>query len=158
VLERWPVPTPEDRLDRLAEMASAINDAPTDDLDYEDEVFTGERMRAYEVAMAGRGKTLYRVVARHVPTDELAGQTVVVVNREFPERGDQHDTSVTRAHRGHRLGLLIKADMLRWLREAEPQLTEIDTFNAESNDHMIGVNEALGYKVMGREYSYQRKI
>ena len=157
-IERWPVPTPDDRLDALAEMAAAINDAPLDDLDYEDEVFTGARMRAYEEAMAGRDERMYRLVARHVPTDTLAAQTVVVVWTEDPTWGEQHDTSVTRAHRGHRLGLVLKTEMLRWLREAEPQLALVDTWNAESNDHMIGVNEILGYRVMGREWAYQRPL
>lgn len=32
----------------------------------------------------------------------------------------------------------------------------IDTWNAESNAHMIGVDELLGYRVMGREIVYQR--
>ena len=59
------------------------------------------------------------------------------------------------AHRGHRLGLLLKADMLRWLAETEPALEAVDTFNAESNDHMVAVNERLGYRVMGRELQYQ---
>ena len=48
--------------------------------------------------------------------------------------------------------------MLRWLREDEPQLLTVDTWNAESNDHMIGVNEILGYQVMGREWAYQRQL
>lgn len=157
-LERWAVPTPDERLDDLAEMASSINDAPLDDLDYEDEVFTAERMRAYEDARVGRRQRLYRVVARHLPTGELAGQTVVSVEGDDPTWGDQHDTSVTRAHRGHRLGLLLKTDMLRWLREAEPQLLTISTWNAESNDRMIGVNEVLAYRVQGREWAYQRSI
>ena len=137
-------------------MASAINDAPTDDLDIEDEVFNAERMKAYEDACAFRRERAYRVVARHVPTGKLAGQTVVVVESERPAYGDQHDTSVVRAHRGHRLGLLLKAEMLRWLAEDEPQVEHIETFNAESNDHMIGVNEILGYRVMARELAYQK--
>ena len=157
-IERWEVPTPDDRLDDLAEMAAAINDAPLDDLDYEDEVFTGARMRAYEVAMAGRDERLYRWVARHLPSGALAAQTVVAVWAEDPTWGEQHDTSVTRAHRGHRLGLLLKSAMLRWLREAEPRLARVDTWNAESNGHMIGVNEILGYRVMGREWAYQRPV
>ena len=33
--------------------------------------------------------------------------------------------------------------MMRWLAEAEPQVESIDTWNAESNDHMIAVNERL---------------
>ncbi len=158
VLERWTFPTPDDRLEDLAQMASAINDAPTDDLDIEDEVFTAERMRAYEDAMAGFGHRMYRVVAREAATGELAGQTVIGVEGERPQFGHQHDTSVVRAHRGHRLGLLVKAEMLAWLREAEPELAEVDTWNAESNDHMIGVNEMLGYRVMGREVQFQRSL
>lgn len=157
-LERWSVPTPEDRLDELAVMASAINDAPTDDLDYEDEVFTGDRMRAYEVATAGKRERLYRLVARHRPSGELAAQTVVTVEIDHPERAHQEDTSVTRAHRGHRLGLLLKTAMLRWLAEDEPQLRIIETWNAESNRHMIEVNEALAYRVVGREIAYQRPL
>ncbi len=157
-LERWPTPTPEDRLDDLAAMASSINDAPTDDLDYEDEVFTPERMRAYEVGWAARGFRQYRLVARHLPSGELAGQTCVGVLAADPAWGQQDDTTVTRPHRGHRLGLLLKIGMLRWLAEAEPGLARIDTWNAESNDHMIGVNEVLGYRVMGREWAYQRSL
>lgn len=158
VLERRTAPTPDDELDQLAVMAAAINDAPTDELDIEDEVFTAERMKAYEVASLARKQLFYRVVARHLPTGDLAGQTVVVVESERPEIGHQHDTSVVRSHRGHRLGLLLKADMLRWLADAEPQLVSIDTYNAESNDQMIGVNELLGYRIMGRELAFQKTL
>jgi GNAT superfamily N-acetyltransferase len=149
--------TPDDELPAFAEMASAMNDAPTDDLDLEDEVFSAERLHRYELAQQARGDRMYRVFARHRATGELAGHTVVVVEDERPTQGHQHDTSVVATHRGHRLGLLLKADMNLWLREAEPQLEQVDTWNAESNDHMIAVNELLGYRVLGREIEYQRK-
>jgi hypothetical protein len=83
---------------------------------------------------------------------------VVTVDTERPEIGDQHDTAVVQSHRGHRLGVLVKADMVRWLAEEEPQLATIDTWNAESNDHMIFVNEVLGYRIMGRQLEFQRRI
>jgi RimJ/RimL family protein N-acetyltransferase len=150
--------TPDDELDALAVMASAINDAPTDELDIEDEVFDAERMRAYDVSMTERGFTLYRLLARQRDTGELAGQTVVVVDPERRHLAEQHDTSVVAAHRGHRLGAYLKTGMLQWLREAEPQVTEIDTWNAESNGFMIGVNEQLGYRVMGRELQLQKQL
>lgn len=149
--------TPDDELPAVAEMAAAINDAPTDDLDLEDEVFSAERIHQYELAQEARGDRMHRVFARHRETGALAGHTVVVVDGEQPTYGHQHDTSVVGSHRGHRLGLLLKADMNLWLREAEPQLEQVDTWNAESNDHMIGVNELLGYRIMGREIQYQRK-
>ncbi len=158
VLERWEPVTPEDVLPALAELTAAINDAPTDDLDMEDEAFPPERIAAYEHAWDARGHRLYRVVARHRETGQLAGQSVVAVDGERPRLAEQHDTSVVAAHRGHRLGLLLKLEMLRWLAEDEPQLREIDTWNAESNDHMIGVNETLGYRIMGRVLDFQRSI
>ena len=54
---------------------------------------------------------------------------------------------MARSHRGHRLGLLLKIDMMRWLAEAEPQVEVIDTWNNVDNDFMIKVNEALGYRL-----------
>ena len=150
--------TPPEMLDAVAELAASINDAPTDDLDIEDEVMSGERLRAYEDAMEASGERLYRLVARHRPTGELAGHSVVAVETQRPTVAHQHDTAVARTHRGHRLGLLLKAGMLLWLAEAEPQVETVDTWNAESNDHMIGVNEELGYRVLGRTLLFQRPV
>jgi hypothetical protein len=48
--------------------------------------------------------------------------------------------------------------MLLWLAEAEPQLETVETWNAESNDHMIAVNEQLGYRVLAREVQFQRAL
>ena len=81
----------------MAEMTGSINDAPTDDLDIEDEVFTPERVRGYEDAQLAKGQLLFRVFARHAETGELAGHTVVTVDGERPHLADQHDTTVVRA-------------------------------------------------------------
>ena len=150
--------TPDDMVDAMVELVAAINDAPTDDLDIEDEVFSAERLAAYESSQIERGSRLYRLVARHKATGELGGHTVIAVESQRPEIGDQHDTAVAAAHRGHRLGLLLKAGMLLWLADVEPQLASVDTWNAESNDHMIAVNEALGYRIMGRELQFQKSL
>ncbi len=150
--------TPPELLPALSELAASINDAPTDDLEIEDEVFPVERLLDYERASIASGHRLYRLLARHRGTGELAGHTVVLVDAENPELGHQHDTSVARAHRGHRLGLLLKAEMMRWLDESEPQLSTIDTWNAETNAHMVAVNERLGYEAMARELAFQRRL
>jgi GNAT superfamily N-acetyltransferase len=150
--------SPDDLVDKVAVMTTAINDAPTDGLDIEDEVFPPQRVRDYENATIARGQRLYRLVAQHRATGDLAGHTVVAVEEERPAIGHQHDTSVVREHRGHRLGLLLKAGMLLWLAEAEPRLETVDTWNTESNDHMIAVNEQLGYRVLGRGLQFQRNL
>ena len=157
-LVRFVGPTPPDLLEDMVELTAAINDAPTDDLDIEDDVMSVERLQAYEQAVQARGHRIYHLVARQRATGELGGHTVVAVEQERPALAHQHDTAVARAHRGHRLGLLLKAGMLVWLAEAEPRVETVDTWNAESNDHMISVNEALGYRVMGRVLQFQREL
>ena len=157
-LLRLPGPTPPDLLDAVAELTGAINDAPLDDLEVEDEVFTAERVRDYERANEGRQTRWYRLVARHRDTGVLAGHSVVAVEAERPEIGNQHDTSVLREHRGHRLGLLLKTGMLGWLQEVEPQLRTVDTWNTETNGPMIAINERLGYRVLGRALEFQRPL
>jgi len=61
---------------------------------------------------------------------------------------------VTRPHRGHRLGLLVKSVILEWLASAEPRVERVATGNAASNEHMIAVNEALGYEVVEPGYRH----
>jgi GNAT superfamily N-acetyltransferase len=149
--------TPKKLLPAVAEMTAAINDAPNDDLDMEPEIFTPERVTKYEESVLATQR-LYRVIAQHRKTGVMAGHTVVTVERDRPGVGEQDDTSVVRGHRGHRLGVLLKAEMLLWLREQEPSLATIDTWNAKSNVHMIAVNELLGYQVMGESTYYQAAL
>jgi RimJ/RimL family protein N-acetyltransferase len=96
------------------------------------------------------------VAARHDGTGEPAGLTEIAVDPADPVWGHQMITGVTREHRGHRLGLLVKIAMLEWLREAEPTLERIQTWNAESNRYMIAVNEALGYTILGQPARWWR--
>ncbi len=150
--------TPDDLLPALVAVTAAINDAPFDDLEYEDEKYDVDRVRAYEQAQEESGYRLYRVIARHRGSGEVAGHTVVSVDAEQPAWGEQHDTAVVPAHRGHRLGLLLKAEMLLWLMDAEPLLRRILTENAASNAVMITVNERLGQRVVGRQLLLQRRL
>jgi GNAT superfamily N-acetyltransferase len=157
-LIRWNGRTPPDLLPAVTEMTAAINDAPYDDLDLEHDVYTPERIVAYESAVIDGGNRLYRLLAQHRRTGDLVGHTLVAVDAEDPRIAHQHDTSVVRAHRGHRLGLLLKSEMMLWLAEAEPEIEYLDTWNAESNQHMVAVNERLGFRAVGRELAFQRRL
>lgn len=157
-LVRMPSTVPDDLMPDVVQMVAAINDAPLEALELEDEVFTPERIRAFEAAQAAHRRRLYRVAARHRSSGRLAGHTVVGVESDRPWHAGQFDTSVLADHRGHRLGVLLKIEMLRWLAEEEPQLHEIETWNAASNAHMIGVNEVLGYEVVATATGFQRHI
>jgi GNAT superfamily N-acetyltransferase len=146
-LERLRCPTSDERLSELVEVTAAINDAPMGDLTYEDEKFDLKRLQDRETSLIGRGDRGYRVIARHRRTGEVGGHTMMITYPLQPHVGGQADTAVARQHRGHRLGLLLKIEMMRWLAEVEPQLKIIETWNNVDNDFMIKVNEALGYRL-----------
>ena len=107
--------------------------------------------------MAG-GLRGYTVAAQHEATGELAAFTQIRIDPANPSWAYQGLTVVTRPHRGHRLGLLVKAAMLEWLAEAEPALERIGTGNAASNQHMIAVNETLGYELVEPGWTFYELI
>lgn len=150
--------TPEDMLEGMAALHEAINDAPRHDEDEEPVAFDPQRVRDYDKAMAGRRQTVYRVIARHRESGEWAGISMLCVDEFAPALAFQEDTSVVRAHRGHRLGLLMKADMLRWVTRERPEIAAVDTWNAVSNHHMIAVNERLGATVVAHYVGYSKDL
>ena len=106
--------------------------------------------------MAGRRQTLYRVMARHRGTGEWAGQSMLAFNEFSPAAAFQEDTSVVRAHRGHRLGLLMKAAMLALDQRRAPRAgAAIDTWNDATNHHMIAINERLGASVVATHQGFR---
>jgi RimJ/RimL family protein N-acetyltransferase len=127
---------------------NAANDMPRD-VGEEEEVWDAERVRdQVDGLRARRGRHVYTIAALHAASGEMAAITDVEADPESPTWGDQLLTAVTRPHRGHRLGLLVKAAMLEWLAVAEPQLERIITGNAAVNQHMIAINEQLGYELL----------
>ena len=88
------------------------------------------------------------MAARSLASGELAAFTQLAVDPADPSWGFQELTAVARPHRGHRLGLLVKVAMLELLAEREPQLTQIVTGNAGTNQHMIAINAQLGFEVL----------
>ena len=111
-----------------------------------------------ERAMLARRQHLYRLMARHRRTGEWVGHTILVADEHRPGVGIQEDTTVLPAHRGHRLGLLLKAKMLLWMRTECPELELIDTWNAESNAAMIAVNEQLGCELVYQGSALQLRL
>lgn len=157
-LVRAIVPTDDDLLAQLVAVTEAINDAPMGDLDYEDEKFDLQRLKDFEHAAQAKGQKLYRVFARHKQTGEIGGHTVMMTHPLQPTHAWQYDTAVHRDHRGHRLGMLVKLEMMRWLAEAEPQIERIETWNNADNSYMINANEAIGYRFSRLFDTYQLKL
>lgn len=149
---------PDELIPSLISLFEAINDAPLDDLDVEPDEFPVERVRAYDDAMEARRQHVYRIMARHRPSGDFAGHTILCVDETRPGVAFQEDTSVVGAHRGHRLGMLLKSAMVLWMRDERPELERIDTTNAYTNTHMIAVNDELGCTVTGAGVALQLSL
>ena len=132
----------------MVALNQAGEDAPHD-ASHEELLWDAARVRATDQRVQLYGMLAYTVMARHDTTGEPAGLTVVEVGPEPAGWGFQALTAVVREHRGHRLGLRLKLSMLDLLARQEPQVKHILTGNAETNAHMIGINEMLGYRVVG---------
>jgi GNAT superfamily N-acetyltransferase/RimJ/RimL family protein N-acetyltransferase len=155
-LVSWTGLVPEEFIERAAALYAALNDAPHDPREAP-AIWDAQRVRErVNDLRPAYGLRTYSVVARHDATGELAGLTEVAVDPADPGWAHQMITGVTGRHRGHRLGLLVKVAMAEWLKAAEPQVERLDTWNAESNQYMIAVNEALGYTILGQPACWWR--
>ena len=121
-LVSWTGDVPEQYLGPLAHVINAFEDAPRGE-NVEPETWDAARLRERTGAHVRAGLLRdHSVAALHDATGEMAAYTGVIVDPEAPSWGFQELTAVTRPHRGHRLGLLVKTAMLELLAEAEPQL------------------------------------
>jgi len=88
----------------------------------------------------------------------LVAFTDLAVPLARPERAHQGGTLVLHEHRGHRLGALVKAAVLREVLASHPQVPRISTVNAEGNRPMVAVNEALGFVPAGNLSSWALRL
>src|SRR3984957_5103168 len=147
-LVRWDGRTPEEYLAKYAEVENAFADAPHDPGE-EPAVWDAQRVREQiDDVRERQGRHVYTVAALHDASGEMAAVTAVDLDPDYPQWGHQQITAVVRKHRGHRLGLLVKTAMLDWLAEAQPGIERIDTGNAAVNQHMIAINEELGFELL----------
>jgi hypothetical protein len=145
---------PGEHLDQVVAVTEAMADAPRNP-GKEAEVEDAARIREEERRLAEQGLRCYTVAARCDRTGELAGLTCLCVDPLDPSWGLQEITAVTRTHRGHRLGLLVKVAMLELLAAHEPQLTQIVSLTAEGNEHMAAINTELGFEILERQLSWE---
>lgn len=146
-LVQWTDRVPDEHLDDMAYLMHRMStDAPLGEMDWEPEVWDGQRYRDKEAASAAAGQIRYATLAFHDATGRAAGFTDIGVNRHRPEVAYQWETLVDPEHRGHGLGYVLKAHNHRLLAERSPVTRWINTWNAESNVHMIAVNERLGFE------------
>ncbi|MEV6517082.1 GNAT family N-acetyltransferase [Micromonospora chalcea] len=143
-VEFWPGGPPDELIEAYARAKAEVRDS--DDVELRPSSYDPDRLRDSLATLHRRGMKPYIVLALHEQTGDVAGLTEVVVPAQHPTRADQYDTIVVHDHRGYGIDRAIKARMLLELRSAEPQLVEVQTWNAQDNESMLKVNAELGYR------------
>jgi RimJ/RimL family protein N-acetyltransferase len=134
-----------------------MTEAPTGELTIEPQTADVAALREQETLLAKQGRTKYSTVALD-GDGRAAAYTDLVTTIHEPDRAYQWGTLVRRAHRGHRLGLAVKIANLQLLQGERPDLRQVTTFNAEVNEHMIGVNERMGFEPVERLGEFEKKL
>ena len=157
-LVNWVGSTPQRWLADFAQLTGRMStDAPMDELQWGAEVYDEARMRARDASCLARG--LHMVTTGALDGDgRLVAFTQIVGYATSTWFGDQWDTIVAPEHRGHRLGTLIKVANLELARAQRPELRVIDTWNADSNPYMVGINEAMGFRPYRRAGEWQLRL
>lgn len=132
-------------------------DAPTGEIDFEEEAMTPEIYQEHLDCLAEQGRTFLSTVALS-PEGDVVGYNDLVVPVDSPEDVMQWGTLVVSAHRGRRLGLAVKARGLQELVARYPERRRVQTCNAEQNGHMVGINERLGFRRVEAVLSMQRDL
>jgi hypothetical protein len=117
-------------------------------MEFEPERITPEMMRHREETLRKQGRTMISTLAVR-GADEVVGYSDLVIPSGDVPNVYQWGTLVVREHRGHRLGLAVKARGLQELQaQIGPERTRVQTCNAEQNSYMVGINERLGYRIV----------
>ncbi len=148
----WLGATPEEYINDAVQLSGAMADAPSDN---EPEFWDADVIRDAEQAGVAAGFRLYSVAARHDQSGQLVALTQLRTDPGSPGWGFQQLTAVLPEHRGRRLGLLVKLALLDQLVGREPGVTAILTSNAGPNEHMIAINEQLGFEVRSVHRSWE---
>lgn len=157
-LVSWSGRCPDEYAEQYAQLKGLLmKEAPTGDLDYEQEVWDVDRLRETEAYAVAQGRTLHTTIAL-AADGVIAGHTQLAVPRHDLGRAFQWDTLVLTKHRGHRLGLALKVANTRVLSEQHPEVGRIDTWNAVQNGPMVAVNVELGFQVVEESQEWQRDL
>jgi len=140
----------------LAELCDAVNELintiPFEDMDHGEIVQTADNVREWYGRLDAMGSAHHTCVMRD-REGAIVGVTDVLKHPHEAHLVRQLFTGVHPRARGRGLGKWLKAAMLQHVRRVHPEATTVETGNARSNDPMLAINHALGFR-LHRTWTY----
>jgi GNAT superfamily N-acetyltransferase len=138
-------------------------DAPTGEIDFEAGAVPVEVYLQNAERSRVSGRQTYRTVA---VTSGPDGKQEAVAHSALacpPPGSDepnlyQFGTLVRADHRGHRLGMAVKAANLRAVQKDHPERTIVTTTNSAVNGPMVAINERMGFRPVDVTAEFLRKL
>jgi mycothiol synthase len=147
--------TPADLADRVAEVLNVMNTAPRENLDISDTPITADLLRESEEAALAAGEQQWAFYAVEESSGRFIGLTTITIRPGTPDRVRVGDTGVDPEHRGRALGKWLKATMTERIIAELPEVVWVTTWNAGSNDAMLGINTQLGFRTSAVHTTWQ---
>jgi mycothiol synthase len=147
--------TPAELLDQVAEVLNVMNTAPRENLDISDIPMTADLVREREEADLAAGEQQRALYAVEESSGRFVGLTTIALRPGTPDRVRVGDTGVDPEHRGRGLGKWLKATMTERILTGLPEVRWVITWNAGSNDAMLGINTELGFRTVAVHTTWQ---
>lgn len=154
-LTHWEGTVPPELARSFADSRRAMDDMPMEGTDYGTVVWDVDRVTAVAETVAKRGESLHTVAVVDRSDGSIVGFSELVVPGGGRGDAQHYGTGVLPEHRGHGLGLWMKAESIRLARERHPELGGLLTDTADSNAPMRGINDKLGYLPTHSAVEYQ---
>jgi GNAT superfamily N-acetyltransferase len=139
-------------------MNQLIVDAPQGNVSYEPESMTPDELKKRHENHLKAGRTTYHCIGIHDHSGDVVAYSTISAVAEEPRDLHQWGTLVRADHRGHRLGLAVKARALLETQRLHPERTRISTTNAEDNEQMVAINVQMGYRAVEVEPEFARTL
>ena len=153
----WEGPCPDDILTPFAAAQAVMNTAPQGERTHEWEETTPEELQESERSLFDAGFKVTKA-AVFAPDGTVAGYTEVYYGDFRPQIAWQGDTGVWPEHRERGIGRWLKAAMLLHLFETRPKLEFVETGNAATNEAMLNINHAMGFRLAEELGSYEAPV
>jgi GNAT superfamily N-acetyltransferase len=153
-----PMPIPEEYRARMIKVMHVMSTAPLEEFEEDPTEWDDEMLQDVEAVEMRKQNDIYTYVACHKPTGDFVGYTSLVFQSLHPEKANQWDTGVDPEHRNLGLGRWLKAAMMLKFLDEHPDVKVVETHNADSNDPMLNINVAMGFKPTKHEVVYQGEL